>query len=93
VPNEVPSHSSPGSAIPLPHAGSLLQVQSASHPGVGVRVRVGRRRREDFAAVLREVLADEALRRRAAESGVRFAAERDGAESGADAVEARVGRS
>jgi UDP:flavonoid glycosyltransferase YjiC (YdhE family) len=61
--------------------------------GAGVRVPVRRRTRAAFAEILRRVLADEALHRRAAETGARFAAERDGAESGADAVEAVVARS
>ena len=60
--------------------------------GVGVRVRTGRRTRQHFRRVLEHVLADEPMRRRAAEAGSRFAAERDGAESGADVVEALVAR-
>jgi UDP:flavonoid glycosyltransferase YjiC (YdhE family) len=60
--------------------------------GVGVRVRLGQRTREHFRAVLQRVLADEPMRRRAAETGPRFAAERDGAEVAADGVEALVAR-
>jgi UDP:flavonoid glycosyltransferase YjiC (YdhE family) len=60
--------------------------------GVGVRVRQARRTQADFARVLARVLSDAALARRAAEAGRRFAGERDGAEAGADAIEALVAR-
>jgi rhamnosyltransferase subunit B len=55
--------------------------------GVGVRQPVARRTRSDFARALDRVLSDETMRRRARRVARRFAAERDGAESGADAVE------
>lgn len=63
------------------------QCQAIERIGVGVRVGRRRRSRGDFVELLRRVLSDDALRRRAAESGQRFAAERDGAEVGADWVE------
>ena len=56
--------------------------------GMGVRVR----RHADVALALERVLSDEAMGRRASDAGARFAAERDGAEVGADAVEALVAR-
>jgi UDP:flavonoid glycosyltransferase YjiC (YdhE family) len=53
----------------------------------GVRVPRARRGLAELACILAAVLADGALHRRAAETGRRFAAEPDGAEVGADAVE------
>lgn len=55
--------------------------------GMGVRMPVAHRARSDFARALRRVLADESMRRRASDTSRRFAGERDGAESGADAIE------
>lgn len=55
--------------------------------GVGVRVPVARRTRDDFARVLGRVLSDASMRQRAEDMGSQFAAERDGAEAGADVVE------
>lgn len=55
--------------------------------GVGLRVPVATRGRGDFARIITAVLSDESMRRRAVESGQRFAAERDGADVGADVVE------
>lgn len=58
--------------------------------GLGVRMPMASRGRSDFARALQRVLADECMRRRAIDTGRRFADERDGAESGADAVESLV---
>jgi UDP:flavonoid glycosyltransferase YjiC (YdhE family) len=58
--------------------------------GAGVWVRNRERSRADLRRVLDRVLSDEAIDRRAAETGARFAAERDGATVAAAAVE-RVG--
>jgi UDP:flavonoid glycosyltransferase YjiC (YdhE family) len=59
---------------------------------VGVRLPVALRTRSDLVSALDRVLSDDAMRRRALDSGRRFAAERD-AETAADAVERLVGRS
>lgn len=62
--------------------------------GVGVRVPLARRSRRDLAAVLQRVLSDAAMQNRAAQTGVRFAAEPDGAVAAADEIERRFdGRS
>jgi UDP:flavonoid glycosyltransferase YjiC (YdhE family) len=58
--------------------------------GIGVRVPMATRTRIDLARAFRRVLTDESMQRRAIDLGERFAAERDGAESGADAVERLV---
>jgi hypothetical protein len=58
--------------------------------GVGMRLRTGRRTRRDFQQALARVLSDEAMQRRAADTASRFAAERDGAEVAADAIERLV---
>ncbi len=55
--------------------------------GVGVRVPVAGRTRSGFGRVLERVLSDDSMKRRATGASRRFAEERDGAESGADAVE------
>jgi UDP:flavonoid glycosyltransferase YjiC (YdhE family) len=55
--------------------------------GVGMRLRGGKRDAPRLAAALRRLLSDRAVAGRAAEVGVRFAAERDGAEVAALAVE------
>jgi len=60
--------------------------------GAGVRVPLAARSARDFTAIVRRVLADEALRARASESGRRFSAEADGAETAADAIEDLVAR-
>jgi UDP:flavonoid glycosyltransferase YjiC (YdhE family) len=58
--------------------------------GAGVRVPIARRTRADFAEAIERALSDEAIGRRASDAGRRFAAERDGAESAADAIERLV---
>jgi UDP:flavonoid glycosyltransferase YjiC (YdhE family) len=58
--------------------------------GVGVRLPVARHGRNDLVSALDRVLSDDAMRRRALDSGRRFALERDGAETAADAVERLV---
>ena len=55
--------------------------------GVGVRVPVAGRTRSGFGRVLERVLSDDSMKQRATGASRRFAEERDGAESGADAVE------
>jgi len=57
--------------------------------GVGVRVPLARRSRRDLAGVLERVLSDAAMQERAADAGVRFAAEPDGAVAAAEEVERR----
>ena len=58
--------------------------------GVGVRVRLAKRRVEDFVDVLQHVLGDELMGQRAAERHRAFSGEADGAEIGADEVEKLV---
>lgn len=60
--------------------------------GIGVRVPMATRTPSDLARALGRVLSDESMKRRAIDVGKRFADERDGAESGADAVEKLVAR-
>jgi len=55
--------------------------------GVGVRVPVAGRTRSDLRRVLHRVLSDDSMGRRATRAGMRFAEERDGADSAADAIE------
>jgi rhamnosyltransferase subunit B len=58
--------------------------------GLGVRMHEARRTQADFAAAIARTLGDRSMQQRASDAGRRFAAERDGAESGADAVESLV---
>jgi rhamnosyltransferase subunit B len=58
--------------------------------GIGVRVPMATRTPAHFASALQRVLCDESMKRRAIGLGERLAEERDGAESGADAVETLV---
>jgi len=54
---------------------------------VDERVPVARRTRRDLRRVLNRVISDDSMGRRATRAGMRFAEERDGADSAADAIE------
>ena len=62
------------------------QCAAIARLGVGVRVPVAKRGRDDFARIISQLVSDDSIRSRAAACGSRFAAERDGADVGADVV-------
>jgi MGT family glycosyltransferase len=76
-------------ALILPFAYDQFSLsRTVEELGVGVHVPLAKRSRQHLGEFLARVLADERLRARAAEVGPQFAAERDGAEAGAEAIEA-----
>lgn len=78
-------------ALVLPFAYDQFAMSRAvEQQGVGLHVPVARRGRRQLAEFLERVLRDDAMCTRAAATGPKFAAERDGAEAGAEAVETLI---